>query len=383
MLHPDDIQRLCQRKYPAFLKSVVTGAPFFPLEIRFGRPSTSDEWEKLRQETAALAGGRLGYRIEWIETNTRRWGRQKFPERVWFETEAEFLRALGKAVEVQRLRSQLALAREQCPELEPWLAANPARVVEFSPVWPDLLKVCRYFIEHPRPGLYARELPVAVDTKFIERHAGILRSLLDFLLPTAAKGKEERFEERFGLRHDEPQIRFRLLDESLREALGVPFPDVALPVSRFRELGWRGLRVIVSENKMTFLTLPPVTNGVGIWGAGNAAALLHEASWLRDCDLFYWGDVDGAGFEILGRLRQRFPRVRSLLMDLATIECRSVSCVVVPRCPQPPALDSLTAEEAAAYAHVTQHGLRLEQERIPQSAVRAALLTVRPDSCIP
>lgn len=382
MLHPDDIQRLCQRKYPAFLKSVVTGAPFFPLEIRFGRPSTSDEWEKLRHETAALAGGQLGYRIEWIETNTRRWGRQKFPDRVWFETEAEFLRALGKAAEVQRLRGQLALTREQCPELEPWLAANPARMVEFSPVWSDLLKVCRYFIEHPRPGLYARELPVAVDTKFIERHAGILRSLLDFLLPAAAKGKEDRFEERFGLRYDEPQIRFRLLDESLGEALGVPFPDVALPVSRFRELGWRGVRVIVSENKMTFLTLPPVTNGVGIWGAGNAAALLHEASWLGECDLFYWGDVDGAGFEILGRLRQRFPRLRSLLMDAATIERFRTSCVGVPSCPPPP-MPGLTAEEAAAYAHVTQHGLRLEQERIPQSAVMAALLTVCPDSCIP
>ena len=85
MLNPDDIQLLCQRMYPAFLKSVVTCEQFFPLDIRFGRPSTTDEWEKLRREITTLAKGKVGYRIEWAETNTRRWGRQKFPQRDWFD----------------------------------------------------------------------------------------------------------------------------------------------------------------------------------------------------------------------------------------------------------------------------------------------------------
>src|SRR5688572_9583598 len=84
MLSPDDIQKLCERKYPAFLRSLVAGTPFFPNEIRFGRPSTTDEWEKLRQEISQLANGTLGYRIQWSETNTRKWGKQRFPERVWF-----------------------------------------------------------------------------------------------------------------------------------------------------------------------------------------------------------------------------------------------------------------------------------------------------------
>src|SRR5436309_330696 len=115
MLNADDIQRLCQRKYPAFLKSVITGERFFPLDIRFGRPSTTDEWEKLRREITALAKGKVGYRIDWAETNTRRWGRQKFPERVWFENEAEFLGAVRKREEVEMFRTNLALTREQCP----------------------------------------------------------------------------------------------------------------------------------------------------------------------------------------------------------------------------------------------------------------------------
>jgi hypothetical protein len=109
MLSPDDIQQLCERKYPAFLRSVVTGERFFPMPIRFGRPSTADDWETLRREISSLSNARLGYHIEWTETNTRRWGRQKFPERVWFESESEFVNTLRKAVEVDEFRKNLAL----------------------------------------------------------------------------------------------------------------------------------------------------------------------------------------------------------------------------------------------------------------------------------
>ncbi|QBD83792.1 hypothetical protein EPA93_45535 [Ktedonosporobacter rubrisoli] len=41
--------------------------------------------------------------------------------------------------------------------------------------WSDLIAVCDYFLEHPRPACYIREIPVAVHTKFIEQHSGILR----------------------------------------------------------------------------------------------------------------------------------------------------------------------------------------------------------------
>jgi len=236
MLSPDDIQRLCQRKYPAFLRAVVTGEQFFPVEVRFGRPSTTDEWEKLRGEISALAQGKVGYRIEWAETNTHRWGRQKFPERVWFENEAEFLSAVRKHEETACFRRNISLARQMCAELEDWLSSNVVSVEEFADVWPDLMKVCCYFLTHPNPGLYVRELPIAIDTKFVERHQGILRRLLDFLLPDSIKAKSERFEERFGLRFDETLIRIRLLDPKLGRQLGLPIDDLSIPLTPFRSL---------------------------------------------------------------------------------------------------------------------------------------------------
>lgn len=102
MLSPDDIRAMGIRRYPSYLRALVMGEAFFPLKIPFGRPSTSDEWPKLQKEITALATGTVGYRIEWTTVNTRRWGEQRMPERVWFDDEATCLQALGKKTEVIR-----------------------------------------------------------------------------------------------------------------------------------------------------------------------------------------------------------------------------------------------------------------------------------------
>lgn len=86
------------------------------------------------------------------------------------DDEAAYLKALGKTAEVDQLRRLLAHTREVCTELNDWLQGNIQRVIEVSAVWPQLLLVCRYFLANPRRDVYARELPIAVDTKFLERH---------------------------------------------------------------------------------------------------------------------------------------------------------------------------------------------------------------------
>jgi hypothetical protein len=368
MLNPDDIQQLCERKYPAFLRSLVTGEKFFPMPIRFGRPSTADDWEKLRREVSSLANGQLGYQIEWTETNTRRWGRQKFPTRVWFESEGDYVAALRKAREVATFRLNLVLAREQLPNLGPWLSSNPVRIVEYAHVWADLLKVCRYFLTHPRPGLYARELPIEVDTKFIESHEGVLRSLLDSLLPNPAKVESERFEERFGLRYDEPQIRFRLLDPELKLRLSICVDDLAVPLSQFRALNWSGMTVLITENKMrtTFLSLPSAPNAIGIWGGGGAAELLSSVNWLASCRLVYWGDVDVHGFHILSRLRGIFPNIISVMMNETTLDTFARFIVAASESSYED-ISHLTMDESRAYQRAKAGKLLLEQEKIPHS----------------
>lgn len=182
----------------------------------------------------------------------------------------------------------------------------------------------------------------------------------------------DRFEERFGIRFEEPLIRFRILDKSLNTALRVPFSDAAIPLSVFCGFDWQGLRIIVSENKMTFLTLPSVTNGIGVWGAGNAAALLHNVGWLTNCHIYYWGDLDTQGLNILSRLRGNFPQTKSLMMDIDTFKLwQSLSGSGTPSnssCPL-----NLTPAETRAWSAVHSENRRLEQERIPASFARLAI----------
>lgn len=372
MLSPDDIRRSALRRYADFLRSIVTGEPFFPLQIRFGKPSATEDFEKLRREIAALTSANLGCSIDWVEVNSRRWGQQRLPERIEFPDEARYLHLLGKAKEAARFRENLEQTRLRCPALAPLLATRPMDAVDFVDSWPGLLEVCCYFQAHPRPNLYARELPLSVDTKFVENHEAILTRLLATILPVDAMREADRFEYRFGLQFDEPRIRFRLLDEKLKADLGILFDDLSVPVSQFSALGWRGLNTIIVENIKTFLTLPAVSHAVGIWGAGNAAALLHDVPWLADCGMLYWGDLDVQGFEILAPLRAAFPKTRSVMMDEATLLQFKECCgpgVVTKTEPKP----LLTATESATYARVRTSNRRLEQERIPHAFAVAAI----------
>ena len=369
MLSPDDIRTLCARKYPAFLRSVVTGEPFFPLKVPFGRPNTGEEWRKLDAEITALAQGTLGYRIEWEHINTRLYGRQQLPQRVWFDDESSFLKALGKQAEVNQLRQLLHLTTERCPELMDWLPSNVPRLIEHASVWPQLLSVCRYFITNPRPNRYSRELPIAVDTKFIERHTSILRNLLDFVLPPASRNDTPHFEGRFGLRFEEPRVHLRILDPQLQQAMSLPVDDLSIPLPQLtllpqKGIPVKGITVVIVENKKTFLTLPLMHNALSIFGGGGAAELLTSVQWFSSCQLLYWGDLDVHGFHILSRLRRTFPTLASVMMDLPTLSRFESNCGSGKPAPYEE-VSQLTETERAAYDVARAKGLLLEQERIP------------------
>ena len=76
MLRPDDIARLCRRKYPAFLRTVVTGEKFFPIDIRFGGcPGThadSHRMTSLPRRATAPARAILLYACDYAPGHLRR-----------------------------------------------------------------------------------------------------------------------------------------------------------------------------------------------------------------------------------------------------------------------------------------------------------------------
>ena len=122
-----------------------------------------------------------------------------------------------------------------------------------------MLTVCRYFLEHPRPKLYLRELPINIHTKFIERHRGIVRELLEHLLPQQTVPlSAATFERRFGLHEKEPLVRVRLLNEKLYTSYHLPLTELSVPISQMEALDLlRGQRYIVTENDKN-TSVPPM-----------------------------------------------------------------------------------------------------------------------------
>jgi hypothetical protein len=353
---------------------VVAGGDFFPLAIRFGKPTPTAHFDQLQKEFTALreAEKRLGFKVEWCEKTTSRWGKQSFPESASFTEEASYLGAIGKKREVEALRSNVALIRKECPELEPWLQKFPHRIAVIPDQWAAILKVCRYYQAHPTPRLYARQLPIGVHSKFIDQNHSILRDLLDFLLGDHVKVQADSFEGRFHLLEAEPTLRFRFLDDHLRVSYSLPLCDVSAPFSEVRGLKFSGFRCLIVENLMIFLTLPQLPNTLAVFGGGKASALITGLPWLKGCQVSYWGDIDDPGYRMLSKLRRGGLSVDSLFMDEET--WRQFGHLAHPGNVEPGSLDlHLTPSELNVWKLVRDKKLMLEQELLPQTYIESNL----------
>jgi hypothetical protein len=285
MLTPEDILDGARRRWPAVLRAEAAGEQLFPLRIPFGQPRPTADFLVLRRDIEALAAAQHGWRIDWEEIQTRKWGRQRWPVRVAFDSIEDLAAALGRAGELKAFRAALQDAREMCPALEPWLRAKAHRIVDHLADWPGLVAVCAWFEAHPRPACYARQVNVPVGTKFIEEHAGILRELLDVVLGDRVDVVGVTFAERFHLLVEPPQVRFRFLDPELRGRVDWPVTDCSVPAPAFADLAWSIPRVLVVENRDVFLCLPDAPRTLAIFGAGKAVSLLPACGWMHASEI--------------------------------------------------------------------------------------------------
>jgi len=138
--------------------------------------------------------------------------------------------------------------------------------------------------------------------------------------------------------------------------------------------------VVISENKDTALHFPALDAGISVEGMGHGGATAASVPWLRECpNLFYWGDMDTSGLEILDGFRAAGLPVTSVLMDLATYERyeqfgTSTNPLTAAAC-RP--LEHLTDAEQELYECLTDPSWtryrRVEQERIPLSVAADAV----------
>lgn len=228
-----------------------------------------------------------------------------------------------------------------------------------------LLILVDFLSKHRSLGCYIRELPVpGIDTKFFEKYKHTVIDLLAIELEkpvgvndlkTVWNIKELPFS--IELRHAH-----NFID-------GIPSDiPVGIPLEHLVN---KPCALVVIENRQTGLSIKSIPENIPIaMGMGFSVVRLISIPWIKQVPIFYFGDLDQHGLEILGHFRNVAPQTRSVLMNLNTLKTYIDFAVTDPtdvirkRVPI-----SFTQEEAELYDYLMNNKLRLEQERIPIEAI--------------
>jgi hypothetical protein len=373
---PADVRAAIRRKWDsgALLARFAAGQDWEPLGVTIRGPSARQMGERLAEarlwaaEWTEAARGPL--RVEYKQVGGRHFGANSIPSRAWLDGYDDAWVLLQVRADVRRLTEMIEAAHGT--RLVGWLTEHPMRGLRLADAWDRLLDTVRWIERRQAPGMYLRQVDVpGVDTKFIERHKGVLAELLDAQLdPSRVLPAAPDFAGRYGFLRRPGYVRFR----APRGFRG--FSELVVRTDELTAAPDGVTQAYVIENEITYLAFPVPAAAMVIFGGGYAVPVLEPLGWLAGLDVVYWGDIDTHGFAILNRLRRHLPHARSMLMDQATLLDHRDHWATEPA-PTTAALDLLDQTESALYADLiaNAYGLsvRLEQERISFSAVEKAV----------
>jgi hypothetical protein len=223
-----------------------------------------------------------------------------------------------------------------------------------------LLDTASWFKDNDATGMTSRQVPIeGLHTKWLRTSQHLVALLA---------GKSD-----LGLIRSRPaRVHYRYLDPDWagrRCDLATVGDHTAVPL-------YPATTIVICENRDTAQMFPPLPAGISIEGDGLAAAgILHFFSWIRHCpNIFYWGDIDAAGYEILNSLRQSGVSARSILMDDSTYRKYEQFGTTIDengnpiKCAARKELPMLTTTEWDVYQNLTDPGWtrvrRVEQEKM-------------------
>ena len=366
------------------LAGLVTGQTPFPKRLLLKVPTSAEMADRFDEVRVWISEVRAipHCRVEMREFKHRLFGANIVPHEVWIDSVEDALALVGKQRVAASFTKLINVTHKRQPQLLEWLAKRPLRALELFDEWNRLLDIVAWLENHPRPGVYLRQVDIpGVHSKFIEAHRGVLSELLDLVLPPEVIDFTHtgigQFAYRYGFRDKPVRIRFRMLDPE-HSLLTYGFEeDITIDAESFARFDPKISRVFITENEINFLAFPQVKDSMVLFGAGYGFDMLGTADWLSRCRIHYWGDIDTHGFAILDQLRSRFDHVESFLMDRNTLLAFKSQWGVEEK----QALRDLTrlnSEEMALYDDLRdnriRNNLRLEQELIGFGWVEAALL---------
>ena len=382
---PQWIREELRRKWDSgrILRALLMADDLFPLRLPLKRPNSKEvnenfaeisRWIKRLRDYSSQGIG-FGYELIEKEMVHRQSGRNLLPTHAVVPTVRDALRLLKKEREADEFLEYAGRMSADWPILLEWASKYPHKVLAAGDDWTGILAVLRWFSLNPRCGLYMRQLDIrGIDTKFIEQRKGILTELLNIILPEETiDHNASSFEQRFGLRVKPVQVRMRLLDEA-QYIQGLS--DLTIPVEQLRILKTAVTRVFITENEINGLCFPSTGSSLVIFGLGYGVDALRAVTWLREKEIYYWGDLDTHGFAMLDQVRSFLPQTYSMLMEESTL-LKHRDLWSVEDKPSMGQLTRLTPDEHRLFDSLQSNtwgkGVRLEQERVSFQDVKQFL----------
>ncbi len=270
----------CWRRFAA-------GQEWEPLSVPIRGPSAREIGEYLAEvrqwaaEWAAAARGPL--RVEYKQVGGRHFGANSIPGRAWLDSYDDAWALLRAGSDVRRLAGLIEAARGT--RLVPWLIGHPMRALRLADDWDRLLATVGWIEQRQAPGMYLRQVDVpGVDTKFIERHKGVLTELLDAQLdPSRVDSVAPDFAGRYGFLRRPGYVRFQVAGGSRG------FSELSVRASEFTAAPEGVSRAYVIENEITYLAFPVPAAAMVIFGGGYAVPVLEPLGWLAGLDVVLLG----------------------------------------------------------------------------------------------
>lgn len=251
-------------------------------------------------------------------------GNASIPVRITFTDIPAIFRLIGRAEEASSYKKAYATVRETVPQLLPWMLTSkgirtfkePTTVRIYLAVLRSLVKFFQQQREASASPLYLRDIRLApVDTKFWERESSFILAIYQALYPEDGIRNWTDLLTRLQLVRFPTQYAIRFLDDALR--IHPKLEWFSSSPDQLDALDLHPRVIFLVENKTNFLRFPKVKDAILLFSSGKSIPyLLSCLNWLKEHPhIYYWGDMDEDGFEMLNRARSILPQIQSFLME--------------------------------------------------------------------
>ncbi len=354
----------------------LIGGAEWPVRLSIGRPTAqlvAEDWQIVSNHIKSWRAVRVG-QVVWESVSFRATGDSINIPTFWEISNAiEWGESASDRIVAAEYSSLTSILASSDPLFHP-LFVRQRSLWSDKPL-PEILKAAELSsILEPACacGAPLRALSLAgIDSKFFERHRGLILRLLDLRFDGEAsrQGLETFLDAWQELDH------WLLVADLDGEIL--PFFEQRVRSSELLKADLCVRHLLIVENERCLHLLPRTQPGtVVVLGAGNNLRWL-EAPWVQRAQVAYWGDIDTWGLTLLANARSMIPGLTALLMSQMDFEKyaekHAVTEAVIAR-PCPP--DQLTAAEKSLYFHLMTCKMgRIEQEFLSRIDVAESLLS--------